>query len=160
MAKFVAESAVEEMAWNFTKYGGGEGVIPEPSDLAIERFLRKFNIIITQVSRSAANKAAEADAELMIRTDDQGKERLLTFEESIEVLKKIDVSETNTSPEVSDAMLDLVANLTKGNPTKAQIKKLPNRVRGAFYGWLIGQLTNPEYSAAVTRPSLSLVNGG
>src|SRR3954451_19136956 len=151
MVMFDAGDAVEEMAWDFTKYGGGSGVIPEPSDLAIEKFLRKFNVLVTQVSRAATRRAAESDAALLEAKDDEGKDRLLTLEESLEALKKIDLSETNTAPEISEAMLVLVCTLTKNNPSKTQLKKLPNRVRGAFYGCFVWPFTTLELSAAFTR---------
>lgn len=170
MAKFNAEECVEAMEWDFTKYGGGKGVIPEPSDLQMERFLRKYTILVTQAAQAAATRTIEVDQGILDRLQDAEepilnedgtpKMRVLTLEQAIEVMKQIDVVGTDTSPAISEAMLDLMCTITKNSPSKAQIKKLPNRPRGAFFGWLMGQLTNPEYSAAVTRPALSLVTGG
>lgn len=164
MAGFDAGSAVEPMDWDFSKFGAGKGTIPEPSDVEIEKFMRKYQVLATQVMRSAEVQTNEELRELVEQrakeADPNNPTAPLTVAESLEVMKTVDLSGVKAT-EISDAMLELVLTVTKGMPGREQILALPNRIRGAFYGWLIGQLTNPDFSvAAGTRPSLSLVNGG
>lgn len=165
MATFDAASAVEPMDWNFEKYGAGKGTVPEPSDIEIERFMRKYRVLSSEVLRSAeisANKELQEMVDRRLKENDpDDPTEVLTVQESIEVMRQIDFAGDEKAPEIAEAMLDLVVTITKGSPNKQQLLALPNRVRGAFYGWLIGQLTNPDFSAAAgMRPSLSLVNGG
>lgn len=172
MAAFNAETVVEPMDWDFTKYGGGKGTIPEPSDIEVERFLKKYQLLVTQTLMAAQIKAADQldgviEQERAKRPKPDGEQaedepaKLLTLQESIEVMSRIDSDELLSSPEAAEALVGLFASICKGSPSKDQILLLPHRIRGAFYGWVMGQLTNPDFSAAVgTRPSLSLVNGG
>lgn len=165
MAGFDAASAVAPMDWDFSKFGGGSGTVPEPSDVEIERFMRKYQILTTQVLRSAnvrTNKQVDELLEQWAEEDDPDNPRqVFSVQQSIEIMKQVDLSGAEVAPEISEAMLGLILTITKGSPSREQLLVLPNRVRGAFYGWLIGELTNPDFSvAAGTKPSLSLVNGG
>lgn len=165
MVAFDAGSAVEPMDWDFSKFGAGSGTIPEPSDVEIERFMRKYQILTTQVLRSANAKTNEQVDGLIKQwaeeEDPNNPREILTVEQSMELMERIDLAGSEVAPEISEAMLELVLTITKGSPSREQILSLPNRVRGAFYGWLFGQLTDPDFSVAVgTKPSLSLVNGG
>lgn len=157
---FDAESVVEPMDWNFSKFGAGKGTIPEPSDIEVERFLKKYQVLISQTLRSAERRAIE-QLDTAINEAAGDEDRLLTLEESVAVMGRIDSNELISSSEASDALLELFATITKGQPSKEQMLALPHRIRAAFYGWVMGQLTNPDFSAAVaTKPSLALVNGG
>jgi hypothetical protein len=164
MAAFDAGSAVAPMDWDFSKFGAGKGTVPEPSDIEIERFMKKYRILATQVlaaSEDQTNLQITRDIEQRTQAAEDGRTTYLTVAQSLEVMNQVDVSGEDVSPEISDAMVELVLTITKGSPGKDQILALPNRVRGAFYGWLIGELTNPDFSVtAGTTPSLSLVNGG
>lgn len=164
MAAFDAGTALDPMDWDFSKYDAGTGTVPEPSDVEIERFLKKYRVMATSVMQNAA-----AQLDQQMRDDikkrakvveDQENAQVLSLDDALEVMKQVDITAADVSPAIVNAMADLVVTITKGSPSKEQLLKLPNRVRGAFYGWLIGQLTDPEFSAAATRPALSLVNGG
>jgi hypothetical protein len=164
MAGFDAGSAVEPMDWDFSRFGAGKGTVPEPSDVEIERFMRKYQVLATQVMASAEIQTNSELQELIERkaqeADPGSPVKPLTVAESLEVFQQVDLSGVRAT-EIADAMLELALTITKGSPSREQLEALPNRIRGAFYGWLIGQLTNPDFSvAAGTRPSLSLVNGG
>lgn len=158
---FNAESVVEPMDWDFTKYGAGKGTIPEPSDREVERFLKKYQVLISQTLRSAELRAAEQLDEAISEAAGGDEKRLLTLAESVAVMSRIDSDELLSGPEAAEALVGLFASITKGQPSKEQMMQLPHRIRGAFYGWVMGQLTNPDFSAAAgSRPSLALVNGG
>lgn len=164
MAGFDAGNVVEAMDWDFTKYKAGKGTVPEPSDVELERFLRKYRVLVTSVMQAAGVEIIVRDNEMIeLKPDGVTRTQALTMPEAIKLMGEIDLEkvEESSSYKISDAMLDLVVTITKGKPSKQQLLKLPNRIRGAFFGWLIGQLTNPDFGPAVdTSPSLALVNGG
>lgn len=164
MATFDAGNVVEAMDWDFTKYKAGRGTVPEPSDVEIERFLRKYRVLVTSVMQAAGTEIVVRDNQTIeLKSDGVTSTPILTLVEATKAMAEIDLEsvESSASYKVSEAMLDLVVTITKGKPSKQQLQKLPNRVRGAFFGWLIGQLTNPDFGPAVdTKPSLALVNDG
>ena len=57
-------------------------------------------------------------------------------------------------------MTRLVAAACSDFPSVEELETLPYRIRGAFFGWFVGQMMHPEQLAGVTKPSLSLVNAG
>lgn len=164
MVAFDAGSAVAPMDWDFSKFGAGTGTVPEPSDVEIERFMKKYQILVTQVVAAAedrTNLAISSEIEQRIKAIEDGRTTYLSLEESLEIMRGVDISGDDVAPEISDAMLNLVLTITKGSPSKEQLLALPNRIRGAFYGWLVGELTNPDFAvAAGTKNSLAHLNGG
>lgn len=161
MAGFDAGNVVEPMDWDFTKFGGGKGTIPEPSDVEMERFLRKYRTLMGAVRDEALASVEQAEQEA--KAEAEGARRGVTLEEARQLMAEIDLTDEGSefARRVSEQMLDIVVGITKGSPSREQISALPNRIRGAFFGWLVGQLTDPDFvQAADTRPSLSLVNGG
>lgn len=158
MAGFDAGNAVEPMDWDFTKFGGGKGTIAEPSDVEMERFLRKYRTLMGAVRDEALASLKQSEEESVA-----AERSPVTLEEAKQLMAEIDLTEEQSefARRISEQMLDIVCSITKDSPSREQIGKLPNRIRGAFYGWLVGQLTDPDFvQAADTRPSLSLVNGG
>lgn len=164
MATFDAGNVVEAMDWDFTKYKAGKGTVPEPSDVEIERFLRKYRMLVTSVMQSAGAEIIVRDNQTIeLKDDGVTATPILSLADATAAMGQIDLEsvESSAAYKISEAMLDLIVTITKGKPSRHQLQKLPNRVRGAFYGWVIGQLTNPDFGPAVdTKPSLALVNGG
>jgi hypothetical protein len=161
MAGFDAGSIVEPMNWDFSKFGGGSGTVPEPSDAEVERFLKKYQVLVTQTLRTAELNAAQQLDDAISKAAGTDESRLLTLQESISVMSQIDSGELASSSDAVDALVDLFASICKGSPSKEQLMSLPHRIRAAFYGWLMGQLTNPDFSAAAdTKSSPVHANGG
>lgn len=157
MAAFDAGNIVAAMDWDFSKFGAGKGTIPEPSDIEMERFLRNYTKLMTSFSAAAIGSVSPKNGE---DGEDSDKPKILSLDEAIELMKSVDITADYVSPKISEAMLELVLQITKGSPNREQIVSLPQRIRGAFYGWLLGQLTSPDFiPAAGTKPSLSLVSG-
>lgn len=120
MPKFDAGKAVPDLEYDFRKYGGGKGTIPEPSDEIMAKYSRDMAVLANEVSgedidptdiRAVMRAAAEVSESELIEQQEQAAE--------------------------------ITAELCQKTPNKDDLMGLPPRVRRAFYGWLNGQL-NPE----------------
>jgi hypothetical protein len=127
MAGFDAATAVEPMDWNFDKFGGGTGTVPEPSTEEMKLFQKDFARIMRD------GNALEMDSEESVK---------LTEEEFEELQTKMSA--------ISDRLDVAISTLCKEQPSRAQVALLPFRVKTAFSRWLMEQF-NPEAAAAVTN---------
>jgi hypothetical protein len=148
---FDAGNAVEPLDYDFTKYvSGAKGTIPEPSDLALTRFARHFKQLMTAIVQEGTKVvAAESDA--------QPSE--LTLEEALTAMSDPDLGDDKVAM-VTTKMSEIVAELSQGQPSVEQMVQLPERIRGAFFAWLMRELFAPEGVAVDTKPSLRVVAGG
>jgi len=123
--KFDAGAVVEELEWDFTKFGAGSGVIPEPTDKEFQRYQKKVRDI---VGNSGLTEVAEVATKLQsgVHVD------------TSELLAAMGGLPEDVFEKIEDALLDAVAEFTKDSPSRAQLEKLPMRPRQAFYGWLMG----------------------
>lgn len=152
---FDASVAVPALEWDFRAYGAGEGTSPEPSDVMIERFRRKYLRMMTAIKEQVQLTAAQLeqdDSEVSIP-------RLLSIAESVKAMNEI-TGDDEVAATINRQMCQITSEVLSGQPSPDQIQALPLRVRAAFFGWVIGQVLNPESYAAVTRPSLRAVAGG
>jgi hypothetical protein len=127
MAGFDAATAVEPMDWNFEKFGGGVGTVPEPSTEEMKLFQKDFARIMRD------GNALEMDNEESVK---------LTEEEFEELQTKMSA--------ISDRLDVAISTLCKEQPSRAQVALLPFRVKTAFSRWLMEQF-NPEAAAAATN---------
>lgn len=118
MAGFVSSQQIEPLAYDFEEHGPS-GVTPEPTQGTLTRFLGRLKEVTGDVGIESPDELAAA---------------LDTFDEA-----KLE--------EVNGQMVDAVADLCQGHPTRDEIVALPVRIQQAWTGWLLGQLTDP------TRPS-------
>jgi hypothetical protein len=157
---FDAAKAVEPLDWNFEKFDGGSGTIPEPSERDLQTFTRKFRklmqAILKEGSRVAKVEQERAKAE---ETAEEGEEATITLADALAALEDPDMPE-ETAMMVIDKMSEIVAELAHGSPTLETITGLPSRIRAAFFSWLIQELFVPEVGAVATPPSLRVVAGG
>ena len=102
------------------------GVIPEPSTQATRRLTARQNDLL----------GLPPDATPQDRLD------ALAAKSEEEML------------EIDDQQLDIIAELTAGQPSREEIAALPFRHRQAFYGWLLGELNNPSVGTTSTRRSV------
>lgn len=163
---FVAGSSVEPLEWDFSAYGAGKGVSPEPTSQQIEQFNKRwYNLVQALVALRNALVAAEQDRNEEL-SPEQAKQKLLEFSgmDLDMALQRLDqeLSEARLPDqlEVITKMAQLIAETTGDCPSVEQIMKLPHRPRTMFFGWFVQELTDPEGVAAGTKPSLSLVHNG
>lgn len=78
-----------------------------------------------------------------------------SVEEANRVLAGLDEDAWN---EVDDDVLDMVAEVTNGRPSREEIAALPFRYQQGYYGWLLGELNSPSIGTSnSTRRSLAPV---
>lgn len=141
MATFDAATAVEQLDYDFTKYGGEKGTIPEPTTGQMETY---FNEI-----RDIANRARELQAAAKRMSDSEtepGSEQV-TDEQAQEIIAAMDkFSLAKFQEEMSGA----VARLCSGSPSESDLSVLPYRVLQAFIKWISGEF-RPEAKTATTK---------
>lgn len=132
MARFNAATAVETLDYDFTAFGGGEGVIPEPSTGAVNRFFKDMKKLIKEVKK--LQKAMED----------------VNLENEDEVAELPDLDEDDSTSEFQEQTLVLIAELCgakrdddgelikeSGTPSFNDLEKLPYRVLQEFSKWLM-----------------------
>lgn len=143
---FDASQAVAALDWDFSAFGAGSGTSPEPSDQMIERFKRKQQRLATALIEQVqlTNRQVEADdEEVAIPT-------LIPLKEAVAAIADITGEDELASTALAQ-MCEITAEVLSDQPNAKQIGALPFRVRAAFFGWVTGQLLNPESLAAGTR---------
>lgn len=128
------------LRYDFKKFGGIQGIIPDPSDQQLEDFMRGM--------RDAAKEYS---------SDDDIDPEEMSAEELQELM---DDDSSMRIKEAQDQIAGLVSELCSGSPTKEELLNLPFRVRQGFLRWLQGKLINPESEAAGTTPSRVARLGG
>lgn len=162
---FVADKVVEPLAWDFTTYGGGQGVSPEPTTQQIERYFRRQRNIVEALLRIQTAEMDKESSRLTKLTPEQAQAEVqrwaeLTHEEAFEILEtELAAGHTPEGEKLHRKYSELIAETTHDCPNLDQLMALPHRIRTAYFGWFTGQLINPEPVAAGTKPSLSLVRG-
>lgn len=160
---FDAGASVVPLDWDFTRFGGGKGVSPEPSTRQIEKFFRGWSAL----QQAIINTKSAALQNVRDLSPDEAKERMLKYAElSIDEAYELAYDELealadpNETADNDRKMAQLASELTSGCPSVEQIQTLPHRVRAVYYRHLIKEMNDPELFAAATKPSLSVVSGG
>ncbi len=130
------------LRYDFKKFGGVQGLIPDPSDEQIEEFMRSL--------RQVAKEFSDDDL------DDVDVDNA-TAEELSELLDK---DENLQLAAAQRAMCECYAQLCQGSPDAAALLALPLRVRQGFMQWLQRKLLSGEASAADTSGSQARRIGG
>lgn len=162
---FKAEEAVPALEWDFRPYVDAHGTTPEPSNDAINRYVTKWRQHMEAASKTLQaqlDQQEERDKKLTEEELQAQREKWagLSWEDGVAILEQEDGDQTERALELVRRIAAEVERLSSGCPTAAQVMELPGRVRAKYLGWLLGQLTNPEASAAGTSSSPSLVPGG
>jgi hypothetical protein len=115
MANF--DAGLDELTYNFTKVGGKQGVIPEPSTLQVETFTEMLQQVMP------------------LTQDAEGKTIL-----DVKAL----VAKSEAGEDLGYLINHAIADLTSGEITAEEIAALPFRTQRAFYGWIVGTFLSPE----------------
>jgi hypothetical protein len=126
---FNAGAIAEDLDYDFTDAGvkgtKGKGTVPEPSDRLIGDFLDEIKVLYEK-AREAGLAELPEDAtpdEMLAAVTQVTGDKFVTF--------------------MADTAA-IFARLCQNRPDAETLLKLPLRVRVAFYGWLQGQVVNPE----------------
>lgn len=131
-SKFNAGTAVEALEYDFTDFAPGvKGVIPEPSSEQVTGFFQVMQDMANEVRKMTLGKDP-AD---------------LTPEESAEI---VSVMSDDQTEQMQDRMMAAIDDLTSGQPSSADVMRLPYRVQAAFMAWLVTQF-RPEQQAPATK---------
>lgn len=134
---FKAENTVKALEYDFRPFLDVHGCTPEPSSEAVRHFL--FETGKLAMKTAGEPQEDETDAEFITRMQE--------------------ITEDDFT-EVAEQVLDLLAELTQGEPSREEIAALPHRIQRAYTQWLRKELTDPEAPSAGTKPSLKGIRGG
>lgn len=136
MPGFVGAEIAEPLAYDFSPANapgtGQSGVIREPTDKQIITFQKAFRREMLQAARDlgVAQKAkdvAEMDPD--------------------EFLAALEKTNLDNSEATVKRQAKLFSDLCSGDPSTADLLKVPLRMRLGFYRWLQGEILNPEAGA-------------
>ncbi|QFG07917.1 hypothetical protein SEA_INTOLERANT_22 [Streptomyces phage Intolerant] len=127
MSGFDAATAVEPMEWDFSHYGGGKGVVPEPSTREMQDFQREFAKVMRK------GQALEISDEEAMKLSEKAFDKLQT-----------------DAQKIGEELDELIAKLCKGTPSREDVATLPFRVKTAFSKWLMEQFA-PEGGTSGTK---------
>lgn len=130
MSKFDAATAVEAMQFDFTKYGGIEGEIPEPTTGQMNDYMVGMRRIITEY-RSLAGQV-----------DQDKKPEDMTPEELGALMDSMDDTMA-VATEFNEKTVALTAEFCSNMPDATMLAMLPMRVMRAFSKWLMSEI-NPK----------------
>lgn len=149
MAKFDA-SLVEMLEFDFTQWGGGSGVIDEPSTGDVNRFFKQMRSMMKDV------KALQTGAD-DINVEDLSDEQVSSMMEEMED-KEAGASEAQQKSmefiaELCGAERDDEGNIVpnSGAPSMEDLSVLPFRVLQIFTRWLMDELKPKRVAPAGKR---------
>lgn len=118
------------LRYDFTKFGGKQGTIDDPSDEMIEVYLNKMREIAKEFGG-----------------DDQDEEALERMSAE-ELAEHLEGDSRMQIVEAQKQMAAATAILCRETPSEADLLALPFRVRQRFQRWLSERLLNPESEAS------------
>jgi hypothetical protein len=128
LPKFNAATVVEALEWTFEPLIQAKGVIQEPTDDQIVKFLTDVKDLVTRLHE----KAESATTDVAVPGDPAG---------IVEAIEDLDPSVVG---EFHQELATVFAELCSGDPSRELLLHLPMRIRVVFYGWLREQVMNPE----------------
>jgi hypothetical protein len=146
---FDAAEATPDLDWDFSKYGAGSGVTPEPSEVQINRFTRQLQEVTQTPDRL---KAATSTRTTSTRA------KKYNLQAALDVIRNVDGGDDDAIA-LSHELSVVIAAVCSDSPTASQIDKLPFRVRMAYFGWVVGQFTDPKAWMPATSSSVPMLNG-
>jgi hypothetical protein len=130
-------SAYGTLRYDFKKFGGVQGMIPDPSDEMIENYMRALRDIAREFGEDEVSEDATPE----------------------EIQDALDNSNLEIKA-AQDAMALATSELCQASPSADELLRLPFRVRVGFFNWLQRKLMDPEASASGTSPVRAIRPGG
>jgi hypothetical protein len=138
LAKFNAATVVEALEWTFEPMLKAKGVIAEPTDDQIVKFLTDVKALVARLQEKARQRAAGGAAE-------PGTDLAVPAgRDPADLVDAIEELDPSVVGEFHQELAGIFAELCSGDPGKETLLKLPMRIRVVFYGWLREQVMNPE----------------
>ena len=137
MPKFDAGSIGGPIEYDFTAWGGSAGVVPEPSRRAVKKFMDDIQ---------------RGFKEIGLRDKDDPD--TTTPDEVVDTMNNIEDDEV--FQRTADMLTKAVAEVCDGSPSFDDLANLHYRPFMGFFGYLIGELMNPEVSRSDTKNSRRL----
>jgi len=126
MAGFDAGSVVEPLNYTFEPHvKGAAGTIREPTDAQLQEFYQGIKTMLADFK----GKLPEGADSISDPTELMGIIEDLDFE---------------VIAAITDRVAGIYSGLCSDHPSKAQILKLPPRIRNVFFGWLQQEVMSPE----------------
>lgn len=143
MAKFNAGEIVEPLEYDFTRYGGSAGVIPEPTSKKVD----EFNDTMRRYAAEAKKKISDATGGKSLSAIIQMDENSADAEEILDALEGLD---SNMLSGQQETLAEALGKLCSGSPDKDQLLRLPFRVFAAFNKWMVAEI-RPEKGTPATK---------
>lgn len=138
MAKFSAES-LSDIEYDFRGFLDSDknpiedfGTVPEPTKEAVNDAMNRMRAAFDELGIQTADNSPEAISEAMNRVRDD---------------------DDDTFAALQEKLLDIIAELCDGTPKRESLAKLRYRPFMAFFGYLMGEVVNPEVSKPGTTQS-------
>lgn len=128
------------LRYDFKRFGGVQGIIPDPSDEQIEAFMVRL--------REVAREFGDEEATVDVDTADADELNAMLEGDGLRLA------------DAQRAVCDAISELCQGSPNADQLLRLPFRVRQGFMAWLQRKLLSPEASAADTGAAPARRIGG
>lgn len=164
MGKFDAATAVEDLEYDFTKYGAGSGTIVEPSSGQVNGFFRGLRDIISEI-RGLQTLAGDLDedtspeelAEKMGQVEEASEGASRLQQRTMELIAEMCGATWQEVPDPDPGDLaegdkpPTIKALVGGEPSFDQLEKLPFRVLQAFNQWLMGEIAPKKTTRELAR---------
>lgn len=158
---FKALEHVEPLDYDFKPYANVSGTITEPSDKAVNRFLKRWWSLVSEITQVGMVRVAEKTKGEPL-TDDEAAELVAkapqTVGEALDAMATLDEQKDENGKTdgelVADKMCEIVAELAGNSLTAADLAAVPYRPRAMFLGWLVGELTSSEKGSAGSNTTL------
>jgi hypothetical protein len=158
--KFQASSIGGKVEYDFSEWGGPEGIVEEPTRVAVKRFMKG---------------AQKVFKDLGLRDDQDGDEDSISPNDLVQTMNDIDDEEI--FDKLNEGLLGEIAQLCGakrhekeipaedggmptyevtyegGSPSHAVLSALPYRPFMGFFGYLMENIMNPELSRPATTQS-------
>lgn len=141
MAKFDAAVAVEAIEYDFTAYGGSEGIVPEPTTGQMNDFM----VGMRRVLAEARNVQGEQQ--------DDRKPEDMSAEELGEMMDSMEENMAHAQ-EFNKKVIALTAEFCSNTPSAEELERLPLRVMRAFSKFLMNEINPKEEGEAGTVSTL------
>lgn len=158
MAKFIPQELLEAIEYDFTSYGGKEGVIPEPSTKAVNTFFRSMKSLTREVKglmgdakrlqqQVESESIEEGDVDEILESMEQMEEGATAYtSKMMEHIAILCGARWQAKSEDEDTKV-----LVGGSPSYEELESLPYRVFQVFSQWLIKEI-QPKRETPGTTP--------